>query len=116
MIQGGHEGRFDIGGKAHSVAAQQAAVNAAATNASAPKNWDISLQGNRRLWRFFESIPARQIPLAATRSVRRQGCGVRSGADVSQNLTHLHHILSGKNLVWLMLSKASSWFRLLRSH
>src|SRR5713226_7987333 len=37
MIHGGHEGRFDIGGKAHSVAAQQAAVNAAATMHRLPR-------------------------------------------------------------------------------
>src|SRR6266699_6567655 len=80
MISDVHDGRFALGGQAHPVAAQQVAVNAAATCIGS-RQWDIALKGNRRLWTFFESIPPdkRRPP-----HTRRDGRGVVRAHHVSR--------------------------------
>src|SRR5205814_1957523 len=94
MIPDVHDGRFALGGQAHPVAAQQVAVNAAATCIGS-RQWDIALKGNRRPWTFFESIPPDKRP-AATHPLRRQRVGVRSRRE-SIKFDSFASVLPGKD-------------------
>ncbi len=75
-------------GTSHSVAAQQAAVNAAATMHRLPIIGPSPFKANRRPWRFFESIPGRRVSGAGDYSKHRDQRTDSGSLLVRRSLQH----------------------------